>query len=126
MELPLTLTTAIHTLRNLFPEGTEEAAGIFEVVKDLSNLKEAMQRFGIMILLRTGNKGTTALQILNNIILMLEEGITVFKRFIITHLNIRYLAQRCKNTFNGIHNDLKSHYNLTLTRLQTALIDTEH
>lgn len=88
MTLPLTLSTSIQTLVNVFPNSTNVYTDLNSYLKEIHELKKAVQRFGVMILLRLGEQGRTAIRILNKIVQILEEGINTFKK-----LNFQYANQ---------------------------------
>lgn len=118
--LPLTFASSIQTLTDLFPQ-SDDGLDVRDKLGEIINLKGALQRFGLGVLIKLGNKGTEAIGIITHASHIMEENINTLQTFLGNHTSGTCSNEACNKSVDKAFFDIEMAFNIAMIDLPHAI-----
>lgn len=120
-QLPLTFASSIQTLTDLFPQ-VDGNVDIKVKLQEIIELKEAFQRFGLLIFIKLGLKANDAFDIIALATNTMEENINILKNFLDNHASGGCSNETCNKSVENAFFNIEMTYNIAMIDLPDAII----
>ena len=121
VSLPLIYASSIRTLIDLFPQGEMDEVDVALKLKRIIDFKGAFQRFGILILIRLGQKGAKAITTIKDTAQTMEVNINLIKDFLDNHTSGTCSNKECSDSLNRAFSEIEVLADIAATELVEAL-----
>ena len=121
--LPLIYASSIRTIIDLFPQGEMDEADVSLKLKRIIELKGAIQRFGILILIRLSQKGSKAITIIKDTAQTMEVNINLIKDFLDNHSSGVCSNKECSDSISKAFSEIEMLADIATTELAEALYE---
>lgn len=118
--LPLTFASSIQTLTDLFPQSNGRT-DTRDKLKEIIELKGALQRFGLALLIKLSHRGTEAISIITHASQVMEENINRIRDFLDNHASECCSNEICIRSIDRAFFDIEMAFNICMIDLPDAI-----